>query len=85
MTFLACVDKMSAAERHSSLLAIFGFDHQNPVWHVATLAAMVIRLYAHLEFACPGVGASPHVFAEVWRPIATVFSYCFHDIMLPSQ
>ena len=75
----------SPAECHSSSLAIFGFDHHHPVGHVAALAAMAIRPYAHLEFACPRVGASPHAFAGAWRPIAPVFSYCFHEIMLTSR
>ena len=78
MALFACLNKVSPAECHSSWLAIFRFDHYNSVWHVATLAAMVIRLYADVEFTYPRVNASPDAFAGVRRPIAPLFSYYVH-------
>ena len=73
--FFARRNKVSPAERYSSRLALFRFEHYNSVWHVATLAAMIIALQRDVEIANPRVNASPEAFAGGWRPITPIFSY----------
>ena len=77
IAFFARLNKMSPAECYSSsFLAAIRFDHYNSVWHLTTLAAMVIRLhsygtrsilqgFAHPPKLSPGFGVQSPPFSVI--------------------
>jgi hypothetical protein len=76
IAFFARRKKVSPAECYpSSFLTMFRFDHYNSIWHLTTLAAMIIRLHADADFICPRVSTLTERFAGVRRPITPIFSY----------